>query len=165
MQSPNRTCKSPLSFSSAGTCNNADMASPEVIEPVNESSTAQSLGRRRFMHDLHNLSPDEIDCLMSSSGKKNSPRHKYIKLQVRTAHLNCNRWTVSIYWNILMFQITEGRPFLVVHHLPEIKEKGVPYLMPGTPITCRVDNTEKYTTRSKVHLLCLLRTLHTVFTV
>uniref|UniRef100_A0A3Q4BME5 Phospholipase n=1 Tax=Mola mola TaxID=94237 RepID=A0A3Q4BME5_MOLML len=58
-----------------------------------------------------------------------------------------------------MFQITEGRPFLVVHHLPEIKEKGVPYLMPGTPITCRVDNTEKYTTRSKVHWLCTLYTV------
>uniref|UniRef100_A0A3P8RYK0 Phospholipase n=1 Tax=Amphiprion percula TaxID=161767 RepID=A0A3P8RYK0_AMPPE len=96
------------------------MASPEdVIEPVAESSTAQNLGRRRFLHDLRNLSPDEIDGLMSSS---------------------------------------EGRPFLVVHHLPEIKEEGVPYLMPGTPITCRVDNTEKYTTRSKVRV----GTLYTV---
>ena len=46
--------------------------------------------------------------------------------------------------------MTDGRPFLVVHHLPEIKEAGVPYLMPGVPITCKVDNTEKYTTRSKV---------------
>uniref|UniRef100_A0A3B3ZFM6 Phospholipase n=1 Tax=Periophthalmus magnuspinnatus TaxID=409849 RepID=A0A3B3ZFM6_9GOBI len=51
-----------------------------------------------------------------------------------------------------------GRPFLVVHHLPEIKEKGVPYLIPGVPITCHVDNTEKYTTRSKVHV----GTLYTV---
>lgn len=71
------------------------------------------------MHDIHNMSPDEIDSLMSSS---------------------------------------DGRPFLVVHHLPELKEEGVPYLMPGTPITCRVDNTEKYTTRSKVHV----GTLYTV---
>lgn len=47
--------------------------------------------------------------------------------------------------------MTDGRPFLVVHRLPELKEQGIPYLMPGTPITCRVDNTEKYTTRSKVH--------------
>lgn len=54
--------------------------------------------------------------------------------------------------------MAEGRPFLVVHHLPEIKEKGVPYLMPGIPITCRVDNTEKYTTRSKVQLLSILGT-------
>lgn len=96
------------------------MASPgDVIEPVAESSVAQNLGLRRFLHDNHNLSPDEIDGLMSSS---------------------------------------EGRPFLVVHRLPEIKEEGVPYLMPGTPITCRVDNTEKYTTRSKVRV----GTLYTV---
>lgn len=47
----------------------------------------------------------------------------------------------------------DGRPFLVVHRLPEVKEEGIPYLMPGVPITCRVDNTEKYTTRSKVHLI------------
>ncbi|XP_027129562.1 phospholipase D1 [Larimichthys crocea] len=96
------------------------MPSPEdVIEPVAQSSTAQNLGQRRYMTDLHNLSPDEIDGLMSSS---------------------------------------EGRPFLVVHHLPEIKEEGIPYLMPGTPITCKVDNTEKYTTRSKVNV----GTLYTV---
>ncbi len=57
------------------------MASPEdVIEPVAQSSTAQNLGTRRFLHDLHNLSPDEIDGLMSSSGKKTSPFYKDIKL-------------------------------------------------------------------------------------
>ncbi|XP_060912484.1 phospholipase D1 [Labrus mixtus] len=96
------------------------MASPEdVIEPVAKSSAAQKLGRRRFMHDIQSLSPDEIDGLMSSS---------------------------------------EGRPFLVVHHLPELKDEGVPMLMPGTPVTCRVDNTEKYTTRSKVRV----GTLYTV---
>ncbi|XP_022618041.1 phospholipase D2-like [Seriola dumerili] len=96
------------------------MASTEdVIEPVAQSFTAQNLGRRRFSNDLYNLSPDELDGLMSSS---------------------------------------EGRPFLVVHHLPEIKETGVPYLIPGVPITCKVDNTEKYTTRSKVHV----GTLYTV---
>ncbi|XP_044226561.1 phospholipase D1 [Thunnus albacares] len=97
------------------------MAAPEdVIEPVAQCTTVQNLGRRRFTHDLHNLSPDEIDGLMSSS---------------------------------------DGRPFLVVHHLPEIKEEGIPYLMPGVPITCRVDNTEKYTTRSKVRV----GTLYTVW--
>ncbi|XP_074467249.1 phospholipase D2 [Sebastes fasciatus] len=53
---------------------------------------------------------------------------------------------------------SDGRPFHVVHHLPEIKEEGIPYLMPGVPITCRVDNTEKYTTRSKVRV----GTLYTV---
>ncbi|KAE8288194.1 Phospholipase D2 [Larimichthys crocea] len=38
------------------------MPSPEdVIEPVAQSSTAQNLGQRRYMTDLHNLSPDEID--------------------------------------------------------------------------------------------------------
>ncbi|XP_045896306.1 phospholipase D2 [Micropterus dolomieu] len=96
------------------------MDSPEdVIEPVAQSSTTHNLTRRRFSHDYNNLSPDEIDGLMSSS---------------------------------------EGRPFLVVHRLPEIKEERIPHLMPGTPITCRVDNTEKYTTRSKVHV----GTLYTV---
>ncbi|KAM4726578.1 phospholipase D2 isoform 2-T4 [Anableps anableps] len=53
-----------------------------------------------------------------------------------------------------------GRPFRVVHHLPEMKEAGIPYLMPGTPITCKVDNTERHTNRSKVRVgtlytLCL----------
>ncbi|XP_071757313.1 phospholipase D2 [Centroberyx gerrardi] len=97
------------------------MASPEedVIEPVAHSSTAQNLGRRRFIHDNHSLSPEEIDGLMVSS---------------------------------------EGRPFLVVHHLLDVKEAGVPFLMPGVPVTCRVDNTEKYTTRSKVRV----GTLYTV---
>uniref|UniRef100_H2UXH5 Phospholipase n=1 Tax=Takifugu rubripes TaxID=31033 RepID=H2UXH5_TAKRU len=82
-----------------------------------QSSTAQNLKQRRFLHDFHNLSPDELDSLMSN-----------------------------------------GRPFLVVHHLPELKEEGVPYLIPGVPVTCKVDNTEKYTTRSKVHV----GTLYTV---
>lgn len=43
----------------------------EVIEPVVQNTAAQNLGRRRFSHDLQNLSPDEIDNLMSSSGKRN----------------------------------------------------------------------------------------------
>ncbi|XP_034034526.1 phospholipase D2 isoform X2 [Thalassophryne amazonica] len=91
----------------------------EVTEPVAHSSVAANLGRRRFSQDLHNMNPDEIDSLMSSS---------------------------------------EGRAFMVVHHLPEIKEIGIPFLIPGVPITCRVDNTEKYTTRSKVRV----GTLYTV---
>ncbi|XP_013862151.1 phospholipase D1 [Austrofundulus limnaeus] len=96
------------------------MASPEdVIEPEALTSAAQNLGQRRFSRDVHNLSPDELDGLMSTS---------------------------------------EGYPFLVVHRLPEIKEEGVPYLIPGTPITCKVDNMEKYTTRSKVRV----GTLYTV---
>uniref|UniRef100_A0A3P9K1M0 Phospholipase n=1 Tax=Oryzias latipes TaxID=8090 RepID=A0A3P9K1M0_ORYLA len=52
----------------------------------------------------------------------------------------------------------EGHHFLVVHYLPEIKEAGKPYLIPGVPITCRVDNTERHTTRSKVRV----STLYTV---
>uniref|UniRef100_A0A8C7ZY55 Phospholipase n=1 Tax=Oryzias sinensis TaxID=183150 RepID=A0A8C7ZY55_9TELE len=39
-----------------------------------------------------------------------------------------------------------------------IKEAGKPYLIPGVPITCRVDNTERHTTRSKVRV----STLYTV---
>lgn len=47
------------------------MASPEeVIEPIIESSAAQSVDRRRFSRDLRNLSPDVIDGLMSTSGKE-----------------------------------------------------------------------------------------------
>ncbi|XP_051902928.1 phospholipase D2 [Hippocampus zosterae] len=57
-----------------------------------------------------------------------------------------------------LLSTTEGRPFSVIHHLPELKEEGIPYLIPGVPITCRVDNTERYTTRSKVHV----GTLYTV---
>lgn len=60
---------------------------------------------------------------------------------------------------------TEGRPFTIVHHLAELKQAGVPYLMPGTPISCKVDNTEKYTTRSKVRVgtLYTLRLTHGPF--
>lgn len=57
------------------------MPSPEdVIEPVAQSSTAQNLGQRRYMTDLHNLSPDEIDGLMSSSGEENF--YKPVKLEL-----------------------------------------------------------------------------------
>lgn len=81
----------------AGTCNNTAMASPEdVIEPALQSSTAQNLDRRRFLQDLHNLSPDEIDGLMSSSGKNNSPLHTYIKLKLRAPHWNSNGCIISI---------------------------------------------------------------------
>lgn len=51
----------------------------------------------------------------------------------------------------------EERPFLVVHHLLDVKEAGVPVLLPGTPVICRVDSTERYTTRSKV---CVYRILY-----
>lgn len=64
------------------------MANPEqVVEPMLQSSTAQNLNQRRFLHDFHNLSPDELDSLMSSSGKKNNQHHlciKYIKPAVKT---------------------------------------------------------------------------------
>lgn len=96
------------------------MTTAEIsVEPVLESTTAHYVDRRRFLHDIRGLSPDELDGLMSTS---------------------------------------DGRPFNVVHHLPDIKEMGVPYLMPSIPVTCRVDNTEKYTTRSKVRV----GTLYTV---
>lgn len=50
----------------------SSMASPEdVIEPAVQSSAAQTVSRRRFSHDLYNLSPDELDGLMSSSGERN----------------------------------------------------------------------------------------------
>lgn len=50
---------------------NRAMASPEgVIEPLAESAAAQNLHRRRFSHDCHNLTKDELDGLMSRSGEK-----------------------------------------------------------------------------------------------
>uniref|UniRef100_A0A4W5LQI5 Phospholipase n=1 Tax=Hucho hucho TaxID=62062 RepID=A0A4W5LQI5_9TELE len=49
----------------------------------------------------------------------------------------------------------EERPFLVVHHLLDVKEAGVPVLLPGTQVICRVDSTERYTTRSKVRVCSL----------
>ncbi|KAJ3588782.1 hypothetical protein NHX12_009636 [Muraenolepis orangiensis] len=57
-----------------------------------------------------------------------------------------------------LMESTEGRPFLVVHHLMDVKDKGVPLLLPGAPITCRVAKLEKYTTRSKVRV-CTLYTV------
>uniref|UniRef100_A0A8C8JAV7 Phospholipase n=1 Tax=Oncorhynchus tshawytscha TaxID=74940 RepID=A0A8C8JAV7_ONCTS len=58
----------------------------------------------------------------------------------------------------LMREGEESRPFLVVHHLLDVKEAGVPVLLPGTPVICRVDSTERYTTRSKVRV-CTLYTV------
>ena len=130
----------------AGTCDESEMASEEdVIEPVAVSSATQNLGRRRFSHDVNNLSPDELDGLISSSGKKwNKERAHLQTLMARSEWFN---------WGVLIFRTADGRPFVLVHHLPEIKHEL--YLMPNTPVTCRVDNTEKYTTRSKVHLFNL----------
>ncbi|XP_060768462.1 phospholipase D2 [Neoarius graeffei] len=61
---------------------------------------------------------------------------------------------------------TEERQFFVVHYLNDLKERGVPPLLPNTPITCRVENTERYTTRSKVRVCSLytVRLTHGEFT-
>uniref|UniRef100_A0A674AV78 Phospholipase n=1 Tax=Salmo trutta TaxID=8032 RepID=A0A674AV78_SALTR len=67
--------------------------------------------------------------------------------------LLCNRLPVSS-----DLPTEESRPFLVVHHLLDVKEAGVPVLLPGTPVICRVDSTERYTTRSKVRV-CTLYTV------
>ncbi|XP_057215443.1 phospholipase D2 isoform X2 [Triplophysa rosa] len=60
----------------------------------------------------------------------------------------------------------EERDFFVVHHLTELKEGGISPLLSGTPITCRVENTERYTTRSKVNICTLytVRLTHGEFT-
>ncbi|KAG5852016.1 hypothetical protein ANANG_G00057960 [Anguilla anguilla] len=55
-------------------------------------------------------------------------------------------------------QNSEERPFLVTHHLRGVREGGVPLLLQGTPVTCRVNSTERYTTRSKVRV-CTLYTV------
>lgn len=86
-----------------GTWTSTPMANPEqVVEPMVQSSTAQNLNQRRFLHDFHNLRPDELDSLMSSSGKKNNQHHlciKYIKPAVKTfAQVALD---VSLKWFIL----------------------------------------------------------------
>ncbi|XP_061090562.1 phospholipase D2-like isoform X1 [Conger conger] len=52
----------------------------------------------------------------------------------------------------------EEHPFLVTHHLRAVREGEVPLLLHGTPVTCRVHSTERYTTRSKVRV-CTLYTV------
>uniref|UniRef100_A0A3Q2UVI5 Phospholipase n=1 Tax=Haplochromis burtoni TaxID=8153 RepID=A0A3Q2UVI5_HAPBU len=47
----------------------------------------------------------------------------------------------------------------VVHRLSEIEDKGIPYFIPDVPVKCRLDNTEKHTTRSRVSIGTLY-TLH-----
>uniref|UniRef100_A0A3P8PR80 Phospholipase n=1 Tax=Astatotilapia calliptera TaxID=8154 RepID=A0A3P8PR80_ASTCA len=61
--------------------------------------------------------------------------------------------------NSLSLTETEGRPFIVVHRLSEIEDKGIPYFIPDVPVKCRLDNTEKHTTRSRVSIGTLY-TLH-----
>uniref|UniRef100_A0A672N6V0 Phospholipase n=1 Tax=Sinocyclocheilus grahami TaxID=75366 RepID=A0A672N6V0_SINGR len=60
----------------------------------------------------------------------------------------------------------EERNFFVVHHLADLKEGCISPLIHGTPITCKVENTERYTTRSKVHVCTLytVRLTHGDFT-
>lgn len=63
---------------------NRAMASPEdVIEPLAESAAAQNLNRRRFSHDCHDLTKDELDGLMSRSGEK---RRKWISFKIEAPH-------------------------------------------------------------------------------
>lgn len=54
-----------------------------------------------------------------------------------------------------LVKIAEGRHFLVVHHLQEIKVADIVYFLPDTPITCKVDNMEKHNTQSKVNFFIL----------
>uniref|UniRef100_A0A8C1F0C1 Phospholipase n=1 Tax=Cyprinus carpio carpio TaxID=630221 RepID=A0A8C1F0C1_CYPCA len=58
------------------------------------------------------------------------------------------------------------RNFFVVHHLADLKEVCISPLIHGTPITCKVENTERYTTRSKVRVCTLytVRLTHGDFT-
>lgn len=60
----------------------------------------------------------------------------------------------------------EERAFFVVHYLNDLKERGLSPLLHNTPITCRVENTERYTTRSKVRVCSLytVRLTHGDFT-
>uniref|UniRef100_A0AAR2LKL2 Phospholipase n=1 Tax=Pygocentrus nattereri TaxID=42514 RepID=A0AAR2LKL2_PYGNA len=58
------------------------------------------------------------------------------------------------------------RKFFVVHHLVDLKEEGISPFLHNTPITCKVENTERYTTRSKVRVCTLytVRLTHGEFT-
>ncbi|XP_066514900.1 phospholipase D2 [Hoplias malabaricus] len=61
---------------------------------------------------------------------------------------------------------SNSREFFVVHHLADLKEGNVSPLLHNTPVTCRVENTERYTTRSKVRVCTLytVRLTHGEFT-
>uniref|UniRef100_A0A671L744 Phospholipase n=1 Tax=Sinocyclocheilus anshuiensis TaxID=1608454 RepID=A0A671L744_9TELE len=61
----------------------------------------------------------------------------------------------------LLLFLSEERNFFVVHHLADLKEGCISPLIHGTPITCKVENTERYTTRSKVHVCTLYTVPHT----
>lgn len=110
-------------------------SSEDVIEPLAVSTGAPILSRWRSPQDLIRLNQDKLDGFMSRKGEAKN---------IFTS--TSESWSV----NVLILYIAEGHHFMVVHRLPEIKEQGRPYLIPGVPITCRVDNTERHTTRSKV---------------
>uniref|UniRef100_A0A8C2AXS3 Phospholipase n=1 Tax=Cyprinus carpio TaxID=7962 RepID=A0A8C2AXS3_CYPCA len=73
-----------------------------------------------------------------------------------THHTALYKWTQP-YVCLLLF-LSEERNFFVVHHLADLKEVCISPLIHGTPITCKVENTERYTTRSKVRV-CTLYTV------
>uniref|UniRef100_A0A8C2AXM7 Phospholipase n=1 Tax=Cyprinus carpio TaxID=7962 RepID=A0A8C2AXM7_CYPCA len=79
----------------------------------------------------------------------------------RPAHssLTLYKWTQP-YVCLLLF-LSEERNFFVVHHLADLKEVCISPLIHGTPITCKVENTERYTTRSKVRVCTLYTVPHT----
>uniref|UniRef100_A0A8C2K6Z0 Phospholipase n=1 Tax=Cyprinus carpio TaxID=7962 RepID=A0A8C2K6Z0_CYPCA len=76
-----------------------------------------------------------------------------------------NRGWSQPYVCLLLF-LSEERNFFVVHHLADLKEVCISPLIHGTPITCKVENTERYTTRSKVRVCTLytVRLTHGDFT-
>jgi len=55
-------------------------------------------------------------------------------------------------YSCLSVSLSDERDFFIVHHLADLKEGAIPPLIHGTPITCKVENMERYTTRSKVRL-------------
>ncbi|KAG5843907.1 hypothetical protein ANANG_G00155870 [Anguilla anguilla] len=61
---------------------------------------------------------------------------------------------------------TEERPFMLVHRLHAAKEWGMPLFLQGAVVSCRVESTERYTTRSKVRACTLytIRLTHGQFT-
>uniref|UniRef100_A0A8B9HTC7 phospholipase D n=1 Tax=Astyanax mexicanus TaxID=7994 RepID=A0A8B9HTC7_ASTMX len=99
-------------------------------------------GDNQWFHSSHCercLSEDQLDAIRNNSG--------------------------GCWFDVYVF-VTDVREFFVVHHLDDLREGDVSPLLHNTPITCKVENSERYTTRSKVRVCTLytVRLTHGEFT-
>uniref|UniRef100_A0A8C2K4Q9 Phospholipase n=1 Tax=Cyprinus carpio TaxID=7962 RepID=A0A8C2K4Q9_CYPCA len=74
----------------------------------------------------------------------------------------CGMWTAEVYFGLNEIVSTTKHTFYQILNefiqLEYLKEVCISPLIHGTPITCKVENTERYTTRSKVRV-CTLYTV------